>query len=141
MHTYISSKPATKINSLRNRPIVHSHQEKRPVAQSPVEFRDNLCQQDTCPPKLIFGQGLNVSPMNRSHSPITPQHENNIKFVKEEWEKVKADLNNTDTQQQRKGCVQYVERHECINPDFQPFDLEEFWGERLLRKVLDSDTQ
>lgn len=139
MHTYISSKPASKITSLRNRTIVHSHQEKRPIAQSPVEFKDNLIAQDT--PKLIFGQGVNVSPMNRSRSPVTPQHGDNVKFITEEWEKVKAGLNNTNTQQQRKGCVQYVERHECINPDFVPFDLEEFWGERLLRNALDNNTQ
>lgn len=76
--------------------------------------------------------------MNYPQQPITPQHEENVRFVREEWDKVHSELNSSDSSQQRKGCVLYVEKNEYVTPEgFQAFDLEEFWGEKFLSTVMD----
>lgn len=131
---------ANKITAIRNHTRYQQHttnqQDKRSAnPRSPVEF---ISVTEANNSKFIFGQGVPVSSMNVSHPPMTPQHEENVRFVNEEWEKVRSELNNKNSQQERKGCVTYIEKHEYHNPDFHPFDLEEFWGEVFLKKVLDT---
>uniref|UniRef100_H2YYJ0 MAPK regulated corepressor interacting protein 2 n=1 Tax=Ciona savignyi TaxID=51511 RepID=H2YYJ0_CIOSA len=75
------------------------------------------------------------SMMSNTLDPITQQHEENVTALSDEWEKVKADLNRNE-EQKTSGTIQYVERHQNPNmADFQPFDLEQFWGQRILSNV------
>lgn len=116
----------------------HSHQERNrshvglDQSDVPVEFKGDIIPCDT--PKLIFGSDL---PINRG--PVTPQHEENIKFISEEWQKVRESLKNNAANQTRHGCFEYIEKEEFVNKDFKPFDLEGYWGKKLLSGVFGNE--
>ncbi|XP_048870450.1 MAPK regulated corepressor interacting protein 2 isoform X2 [Brienomyrus brachyistius] len=95
-------------------------------------------------PKLVFnrlnGKRYHVAPAPRVDSPpegFTPAHEENVKFVYEEWQQVEqrlADGTQTDGGQ---GPVQYSEK--TPNPgmkNFVPIDLEEWWAQRFLANIV-----
>ncbi|XP_055377302.1 uncharacterized protein LOC129609423 [Condylostylus longicornis] len=60
--------------------------------------------------------------------PLT-QHDELIKYIKDAWSKV--------NEPGPHGKGPHVYRAELIRPpvDFQPFDLEGFWGQRLVQNI------
>ena len=130
MHNFItsSSKQTNNKMAYRTRPqFPHSHQDPRPVrSHSPVEFKGEIIPSDT--PKLIFGHVGGDSPLNsNTRHQMTPQHEENVKFLSDEW------------QQASRNSIQYIEKKPFDNPNFKPFDLEEYWKERTLNKMFNND--
>ncbi|XP_023700173.1 MAPK regulated corepressor interacting protein 2 [Paramormyrops kingsleyae] len=95
-------------------------------------------------PKLVFnrlnGKRYHAAPPPQVDSQpegFTPAHEENVKFVYEEWQQVEqrlADGTQTDGGQ---GPVQYSEK--TPNPgmkNFVPIDLEEWWAQRFLANIV-----
>lgn len=141
MQSYLSSanKQSGKMQYRNIRAqYAHSHQERNrshlgmDSSDIPVEFKGEIFPSDT--PKLIFGSDLSIS-----RGPVTPQHEENIKFISDEWQKVRESLKNNEANQTRHGCVEYIEKEEFVNKEFKPFDLEEFWGKKFLSGVIGNE--
>ncbi|EEB12580.1 conserved hypothetical protein [Pediculus humanus corporis] len=63
--------------------------------------------------------------------PALPQHDDIIKFIFESWNKV-----NREFSEQNPTVTYYEEREpNPILKDFEPFDLEAWWGKRVVQNI------
>ncbi|CAH1171221.1 unnamed protein product [Phaedon cochleariae] len=68
----------------------------------------------------------NISRVNsteRSERPVHAQHDDLIKYIYDSWSKVEMDRGSNTT-------MYYQEDNTHHLKDFQPFDLEGYWGRR-----------
>lgn len=61
------------------------------------------------------------------NKPTCPQHDDLIKYIFESWNKVTQDIERNSG-----NTMIYHEEHQCLR-DFEPFDLERYWGRRLVQ--------
>lgn len=62
--------------------------------------------------------------------PILTQHDDLIKYIYDSWSKVESDRSSGG------NSVKYYQEQESHNlKDFQPFDLEAYWGRRTIQNI------
>ncbi|KAJ8319219.1 hypothetical protein KUTeg_004310 [Tegillarca granosa] len=67
---------------------------------------------------------------------LPPQHDEIVRFLTESWNKVRREMDLPPQRQTEGGPIIYRDKNP--NPvllDFKPFDLEEYWGQRTLKKT------
>ncbi|XP_049810252.1 MAPK regulated corepressor interacting protein 2-like [Schistocerca nitens] len=76
----------------------------------------------------------------------TPQHDDLIKYICDSWNKVTRELENFSQNGSENGkggpCVLYYAEQDT-NPqlkDFEPFDLEAWWGQRVVKNYKHSQS-
>lgn len=68
--------------------------------------------------------------MQSSDKPFCAQHDDLIKFICESWDKVARESTHGN------GVTYYKEQEPNPNlKDFEPFDLEAWWGQRLVQNM------
>lgn len=81
--------------------------------------------------------------MQQPQEPTSPTHnEDLIKYIHESWNKVSKEFehfsqNGSETTKQGVVPVQYFDDQDT-NPqlkDFEPFDLDGWWGKRLVQNI------
>lgn len=82
------------------------------------------------------------SHVQKNSHEITPQHEEIIKYVQESWRSIYKEYESTK-HSTNGGAVPSVVYYQDNSTNqhlinFKPFDLEMFWGERLLRNIQQS---
>jgi len=89
-------------------------------------------------PKPVFSERRKQHARLKSDSPnISPQHEEIIRYLAHTWRRVKED---SSTSQDSGGedieslYYQQMEVHPALL-DFEPFDLEQWWGRRLYQQL------
>lgn len=97
---------------------------------------------DMSSPRPVFHVNGRRSHMHRNHhEAITPQHEEITTYIHESWKSVNREYEST--KQSTDGKVPKVVYYQdnSTNPqlvNFEPFDLELYWGERLLQNIKQS---
>ncbi|XP_023230584.1 MAPK regulated corepressor interacting protein 2-like, partial [Centruroides sculpturatus] len=99
---------------------------------------------DSSSPRPVF-QPINDrrSHSHRNHQEtITPQHEEITKYIHETWKLIFREYESTK-QTSVDGKVARVVYYQDRNSNqrlknFEPFDLELYWGERLLQNIKQS---
>lgn len=67
--------------------------------------------------------------MPSADKPYCAQHDDLIKFIFEAWEKVSRETHNN-------GVTYYQELEPIPHlKDFEPFDLEAWWGQRMVQNM------
>ncbi|XP_074604832.1 uncharacterized protein LOC141858101 [Brevipalpus obovatus] len=80
---------------------------------------------------------------------ISPQHQEMIKYIHENWCRVVKEFENGDktpdssaTSNATSPCTDhktiYYKNKSASTPEFEPFDLEYFWGQRLYQNLTKS---
>ena len=96
-------------------------------------------------PKPVFHvQGKKSSShahKSQSAGKIDPQHKELVKYIHETWKCVKREYER-DGVTSATSCLNVSATEKSVQPmgrtlakDFQPFDLEAFWGRRLFEKL------
>ncbi|KAK3590951.1 hypothetical protein CHS0354_034523 [Potamilus streckersoni] len=128
--------------ALTNRPnkFIANSRIGAPKNLNGLETRDNEKQSSVgmSSPKPVFN-GRKFIPNRQSsvpQEPVSPQHEEIVRYLSEAWNKVTYELDASARHQQEAGPVVYREKQpNPILKDFKPFDLEDFWGKRILHKL------
>lgn len=72
----------------------------------------------------------NLSRMQSGEKAICSQHDDLIKYIYESWSNVESDRSSGG------NSVKYYQEQETHNlKDFQPFDLEAYWGRRTVQSI------
>ncbi|XP_013414886.1 MAPK regulated corepressor interacting protein 2 [Lingula anatina] len=111
-----------------------------------VESRDLAKREPSGPapmtsPRPLFNDKKTavVRPVTRmAPEPVTPHHEDNVKFLLQAWQQVQREIEMSQ-KSGKDGPIFYQEK--TPNPklsDFEPFDLESWWGKRTLEKIHQS---
>ena len=66
-----------------------------------------------------------IPPMERSTS---SQHDDLIKFIHESWNKISQEVG-------RNTATYYREQEPEMLKNFEPFDLEGYWGRKIIQNV------
>lgn len=78
--------------------------------------------------------GLKRSQFKSPQEPLSPQYEEMVKFVNDRWSAVEKEINQSSSQSNPSPTLaQYYQEME-LSPalrNFEPFDLENWWGKRL----------
>ncbi|XP_071447370.1 MAPK regulated corepressor interacting protein 2-like [Hetaerina americana] len=91
-------------------------------------------------PQLQSMNGKRLSSQRMQQENVSPQHEELIKYIYESWNKVsrEADIGqNGSNSSKGMPSVSYYEPREP-NPqlkDFKAFDLEAWWGQRVVQSI------
>ncbi|KAJ7305755.1 hypothetical protein JRQ81_010121 [Phrynocephalus forsythii] len=93
-------------------------------------------------PKLIFHRingkrpPLLSLPRSTTEDNYTVAHEENVRFVYEEWQRVERQLNDSQTGDHKSGPVPYVEKSACPElKNFVPIDLDDWWAQQFLARL------
>lgn len=90
--------------------------------------------------KPVFVQ-LNNKKLNnlRSHETITPEHEEIVKYVSENWSSVTCKSKEDSSIKNGTATVYYhANEPNSQLKDFVPFDLDSWWGKRLFNTITKS---
>ncbi|KAF2896819.1 hypothetical protein ILUMI_09358 [Ignelater luminosus] len=98
----------------------------------------------------MSGPRMNAAPMNGSsrrntnigrippiERPTCAQHDDLIKFIYDSWSKVSQEVNRTTGN----TAIYYHEQEPEMLKDFEPFDLEAYWGRRMVQNNIQQQTQ
>lgn len=66
---------------------------------------------------------------NNKPSSTNSQHEELIKYILDSWNKVSQEAD-------RNAVIYYHEEHHQNLKDFKPFDLESYWGRRIVQNRM-----
>eukprot|EP00094_Tigriopus_californicus_P011673 TCALIF_11278-PA protein Name:"Similar to FAM195A Protein FAM195A (Bos taurus)" AED:0.39 eAED:0.39 QI:0/0.8/0.66/1/0.8/0.66/6/238/174 len=103
-------------------------------------------------PNVVSGLQMNQVPTFQSISPalkrtqlkstqeqLSPQHEEMVKFVNDRWSIVEKEISQSSAQANPSpSLAQYYQEVE-LSPalrNFEPFDLENWWGKRLYHHLI-----
>jgi len=93
-------------------------------------------------PRPVFNSQSSVgrrssNSFSRQNSePLTPQHEEMVRFISTEWQRVQQEFDSHDSSRSKKKLLYYKDTPSSQCPhlqNFEPVDLESWWGERLLQ--------
>ncbi|XP_046398611.1 MAPK regulated corepressor interacting protein 2-like [Ischnura elegans] len=91
-------------------------------------------------PQIQSMNGKRLSSQRMQQENVSPQHEELIKYIYESWNKVsrEADIGqNGSSSNKGMPSVSYYQPRET-NPqlkDFKAFDLEAWWGQRVVQSI------
>jgi len=74
----------------------------------------------------------------QNSEPLAPQHEEMVRFISSEWQRVQQEFDSYDPNRSKKKLVYYKDTPASQCPhlqNFEPVDLESWWGERLLQQM------
>lgn len=124
---------------------------RRGISQNVDNFKhckslDNNDNELTNVSKPVFHNTCKRNILNQQeHSmQITPQHEEIINYIQDSWTLVRSDLDETCSKKSNNNCdgnctVFFYEDDPCPHlQDFKPFDLENWWGQRLFHSITNS---
>ncbi|KAK2175767.1 hypothetical protein NP493_709g03025 [Ridgeia piscesae] len=83
--------------------------------------------------KKYYGRSKNTM----TREPISPVHEDNVVFIAEAWQRVQRDLNSRRSRDDGPELYQNKSTANHI-PDFEPFNIDEWWLNRTLHKTPQS---
>lgn len=110
---------------------------KTPDLSSPED--NTLIVSDVSKPVFLQLNNKKLHSMLRSQEILTPEHEEIVKFVSENWSKVTCKSKQSVSIEN--GCsTMYYQINEANNQlkDFVPFDLDSWWGKRLFNTITKS---
>ncbi|PVD38366.1 hypothetical protein C0Q70_00980 [Pomacea canaliculata] len=91
-------------------------------------------------PRPVFNGKRPTSRQNSSQQEqFSQQHEECVRYLSENWNKVMREYEQFKEGGKEGGPEWYKEKNP--NPhlaDFKPFDLEEYWGHRTMRRLTES---
>ncbi|KAI1301752.1 hypothetical protein HDE_02649 [Halotydeus destructor] len=106
-------------------------------------------QEEVTSPKPVFNLSKKSHQQKSPHESITPQQEEMVKYINDTWTCVKqeyemASVKGIDPNMSQckvpKVCY-YTNKSSSSMPNFEPFDLETFWGQRLFQNLTKSAHQ
>jgi hypothetical protein len=74
----------------------------------------------------------------QNSEPLAPQHEEMVRFISSEWQRVQQEFDAYDPSRSKKKLVYYkdVPASQCPHlQNFEPVDLETWWGDRFLQGI------
>merc|ERR1712168_389024 len=80
--------------------------------------------------RIVFRQPVKMRNKRCEQENLSPEHQEIVSFVTQDWVRVKREMEQGD------GSVHYYE--EISNPrlsDFEPFDLDAWWGRKLYQNL------
>ncbi|XP_037074070.1 MAPK regulated corepressor interacting protein 2-like [Pollicipes pollicipes] len=91
-------------------------------------------------PRPVFSEKRRQNSRSKPTPTISPQHEEVVRYLAHTWRRVKEEYANADDS--GGGDIEslyydQVEVHPALQ-DFQPFDLEAWWGQRLYQQLTGS---
>jgi len=69
----------------------------------------------------------------QNSEPLSSQHEEMVRFISSEWQRFQQEYDNHDPSRSKKKLVFYKDTPAPHLQNFEPIDLESWWGERLLQ--------
>jgi len=71
----------------------------------------------------------------QNSEPLSPQHEEMVRFISSEWQRVQHEFDSHDPSRSKKKLVYYKDTPSSHLQNFEPIDLETWWGERFLQGI------
>ncbi|KAK2706155.1 MAPK regulated corepressor interacting protein 2-like isoform X1 [Artemia franciscana] len=86
--------------------------------------------------KPVF-RPVNLRPTRKSKQAdkISPEHEELVKFVSEGWKQLEEKKSGVTDSSKSTATVRHYRSTNINISDFEPFDLEAWWGRRLLENI------
>ncbi|XP_065223974.1 MAPK regulated corepressor interacting protein 2 [Planococcus citri] len=118
----------------------HTENSSWEIKKSLLVYNDDFSNVVSDSNKPVFVQ-LNNKKLNslRSHETITPEHEEIVKFVSENWSSVTCKSKEGSSMKNGTSTVYYQANEPNSQlKDFVPFDLDSWWGKRLFNTITKS---
>ncbi|CAH0389390.1 unnamed protein product [Bemisia tabaci] len=140
---YTVSKNPIKIVAKTRRGMMQNLDRLDSLRDSSKKSHDNDNGEIISEPKPVFQQSSSKKPtcLRAQQAPISPQHEELIKFIYESWNSICKECNtSSEESSDNTQSICYYDDGEP-NPslqDFKPIDLELWWGKQLFNTLMNS---
>ncbi|KAF0293751.1 MAPK regulated corepressor interacting protein 2 [Amphibalanus amphitrite] len=91
-------------------------------------------------PRPVFSERRRQNSRHKPQPTISPQHEEVVRYLEHTWSRVQEELDSSNGEDAAESF--YYDQRE-VHPallDFEPFDLESWWGRRLYQQLTGSST-